>query len=137
MWERWDSWSEAKGFHSPFTTEGHRTVNMNSFNHYAYGCVGDWLYRTVAGIECLAPGYERVRIRPRPGGELTWVRASYDSVRGTIRSDWRLEDDRLLLEIEVPPNTTAEVCPPVGDPLHVGSGRHELAFDLAARALAV
>lgn len=137
MWERWDSWSEAKGFHSPFTTEGHRTVNMNSFNHYAYGCVGDWLYRTVAGIECLAPGYERIRFRPRPGGELTWVRASYDSVRGTIRSDWRLEDGRLLLEIEVPPNTTAEVCPPVGDPLHVGSGRHELAFDLAARALAV
>jgi alpha-L-rhamnosidase len=131
MWERWDSWSDGKGFHSPFTTEGLRTVNMNSFNHYAYGCVGDWLYRTVAGIECLAPGYERIRIRPRPGGDLTWVRASYDSVRGPIRCSWRRDDERLLVDVEIPPNTTAEITLPGCAPTTIGSGRYEFAAALA------
>jgi alpha-L-rhamnosidase len=125
MWERWDGWSEGKGFHSPSTTEGVRTHNMNSFNHYAYGCVGDWLYGRVAGVECLAPGFARVRVRPRPGGDLTWVRASYASVRGTIGCDWRLDEDAFRLEVQIPPNVTAEVCLPDGQSYEVGSGHHQ------------
>jgi alpha-L-rhamnosidase len=134
MWERWDSWSLAKGFHSPFTTEGHRTVNMNSFNHYAYGCVGDWLYRVVGGIECIAPGYERVRIAPRPGAGLTWATTRYDSVRGPIACSWKIEDGRLRVTVDIPPTVTAEVDLPGQGVIEVG-GHHEYTAALAERPL--
>ena len=58
IWERWDGWTEENGFQTP---------DMNSFNHYSLGSVGEWLYRYVAGIDLGAPGYGRILIRPRPG----------------------------------------------------------------------
>src|SRR5690606_18520101 len=72
IWERWDAYDRKGELWDP---------NANSFNHYAYGAIGDWLYRTVAGIDSdpAAPGYQRFIIRPQPGGTLTWARASYDS----------------------------------------------------------
>jgi alpha-L-rhamnosidase len=100
IWERWDGWTEEGGFQSP---------NMNSFNHYSLGSVGEWLYRYVAGIDLGAPGYSRIVIRPRPGGNLTHARAEYDSVRGKISSSWKIDDGRFILEALVPPNTTATV----------------------------
>ena len=107
IWERWDGWTEENGFQSP---------NMNSFNHYSLGSVGEWLYRYVAGIDLGAPGYGRVVIRPRPGGGLTHAMGEYDSVRGRISSSWRLEDGKFILEVTIPPNTTATVhVPSTGD----------------------
>ena len=76
IWERWDGWTDEHGF---------QDAGMNSFNHYALGSVGDWLYESVAGIRPTAPGYERVLIAPQPG-ELEWARATYRSVRGEIAS---------------------------------------------------
>ncbi len=113
IWERWDGWTEENGFQSP---------NMNSFNHYSLGSVGEWLYRYVAGID-LDPhgvGYERILIRPRPGGSLTHARAEYDSVRGRISSSWKVEDDRFVLEVLIPPNTTANVHVPSTDDVSEG-----------------
>ncbi len=112
IWERWDGWTEA-GFQSP---------NMNSFNHYSLGSVGEWLYRYVAGID-LDPdgvGYERILIRPRPGGSLAHAKAEYDSVRGRISSSWKIEGDRFLLEVLIPPNTTATVHMPSTDDVSEG-----------------
>ena len=115
IWERWDGWTEEKGFQSP---------NMNSFNHYSLGSVGEWLYRYVAGIDLdgRAPGYGRTVIHPRPGGGLTHARAEYDSVRGKIVSAWRVEGDRFDLEITVPPNATATVYVPAAKGAEVTEG---------------
>jgi alpha-L-rhamnosidase len=113
MWERWDSWSEHMGFQDPA---------MNSFNHYAYGAVGDWLYRTVAGIDAAAPGYAEITIRPRPGGGLEWARGSYESVRGRIASSWRYRGDAFELEVEIPASTTAVVHVPTTDASAVTEG---------------
>ena len=115
MWERWDSYKAGEGFQD----EG-----MNSFNHYAFGSVGEWLYRYVAGIDVDpgAPGYKRIIVRPRPGGGITWVRARYESVRGPIAVAWRVEDDTMTLDLEIPANTTAEVHLPTSDPASVEEG---------------
>jgi len=110
IWERWDGWTEA-GFQSP---------NMNSFNHYSLGSVGEWLYRYVAGIDVGAPGYGRIVIRPHPGGNLTHASGMYDSVRGRISSSWKIEDDRFILEALIPPNTTATVHVPSTDDVSEG-----------------
>jgi alpha-L-rhamnosidase len=115
IWERWDGWTEQNGFQSP---------NMNSFNHYSLGSVGEWLYRYVAGID-LDPdgvGYERILIRPRPGGSLTHARADYDSVRGRISSSWKIEDGRFVLQVLIPPNTRATVHVPSTDDVSEGGG---------------
>jgi alpha-L-rhamnosidase len=100
IWERWDGWTEENGFQSP---------NMNSFNHYSLGSVGEWLYRHVAGIDLGAPGYGHIVIRPHPGGDLTYARGEYDSVRGRISSSWKIEDGLFSLEVLIPPNATATV----------------------------
>jgi alpha-L-rhamnosidase len=102
IWERWDG-IKADG---TFQDEG-----MNSFNHYAYGAIGEWLYRVVAGIEIdeQNPGYKHIIIQPHPGGGLTWVKARLDSMYGPIESGWELTDKTMTVNIEVPANTTATV----------------------------
>jgi alpha-L-rhamnosidase len=93
---------------------------MNSFNHYSMGSVGEWLYRYVAGIDLGAPGYGRIVIRPRPGGNLTHASGAYDSVRGRISSSWKIEDNRFVLVTLIPPNTTATVHVPSMDDVSEG-----------------
>lgn len=102
IWERWDGIKPD----GTFQDEG-----MNSFNHYAYGAIGEWLYRVVTGIEIdeQNPGYKHVIIQPRPGGGLTWVKALLDSMYGPIESGWKLTDKTMTVNIEVPANTTATV----------------------------
>src|ERR687894_1520609 len=111
IWERWDGWTEEKGFQSP---------NMNSFNHYSLGSVGEWLYRYVAGIELGTPGYGHIVIRPHPGGDLAYAKGEYDAVRGRISSSWRIEGDLFVLEVLVPPNTTATVHVPLAEGVSEG-----------------
>ncbi len=115
IWERWDGWTPEKGFQSP---------NMNSFNHYSLGSVGEWLYRHVAGIdqEPGSAGFSRLLLRPQPGPGLTGARAEYRSVQGPITSAWRTDGDRFTLEVAVPPNTTATVCLPVDADAEVSEG---------------
>ena len=103
MWERWDGWTPEDGFQNP---------GMNSFNHYAFGAVGEYLYKTVGGIRTDGPGYKRLVIMPKPGGGLTWAKTSYESIRGTIATDWKVVGDKLTLTVTVPANTTAEVHVP-------------------------
>jgi alpha-L-rhamnosidase len=102
IWERWDGVKPDGSF---------QTAEMNSFNHYAYGAVGEWMYRVIAGIniDSNAPGYKHVMIEPRPGGGLTSAQASHDSPYGKVSSSWRIDADRMQLAVEIPPNTTASV----------------------------
>ena len=88
---------------------------MNSYNHYAFGSVVEWLYRVMAGIDTdpAAPGFEKIVIRPLPDARVGHARAEYDSVRGKIVSDWSLEGNGALsLNVSVPANTTATVFLP-------------------------
>jgi len=84
---------------------------MNSFNHYAFGAVGDWMYRTIGGIDvdAAAPGYKHSLIAPRPGGGLTSARASVVTQYGVLASSWTLEGGAFTLDVTVPPNTSSAV----------------------------
>lgn len=113
MWERWDGWTPDQGF---------QTVGMNSFNHYAFGAVGEYLYRGVAGIDTDGPGFRKIVIRPHPGGNLTYARASYKSIHGLIVSDWKIEGATLTLKVTVPANTTATVFVPLTGKGEVAEG---------------
>ena len=101
---------------------------MNSFNHYAYGAVGDWIYRVVAGIEIdpKAPGYRHILIQPQPGGGFTHVRASHSSPYGRVSSEWTLQNSLLTLEAEVPANTNATVRLPGATLANVSEGDKQL-----------
>jgi alpha-L-rhamnosidase len=102
IWERWDGRKPDGSF---------QDRGMNSFNHYAYGAIGDWMYRVMAGIEldAAAPGYKHVRIQPQPGGRFTGVKASYKTMHGTVSSAWSIKEGTFDLSIEVPANTRATV----------------------------
>ena len=124
IWERWDGQKPDGSF---------QTVEMNSFNHYAYGAIGDWMYRVMAGInpDEAAPGYKHILIQPQPGGGFTSVKASHETPYGTIESAWTLKDGRFELAVTVPPNATATVRLPKanlgsvtegGGPLSAGGG---------------
>ena len=106
IWERWDGWTKDKGFQDP---------GMNSFNHYAYGAVGDWLYQVVAGIELdpEQPGYQHFLLQPRPGGKLTSARGVHRSPHGEIVSGWSRSEGRFEWEVVVPANATATARFPV------------------------
>jgi alpha-L-rhamnosidase len=102
IWERWDGQKPDGTF---------QDVGMNSFNHYAYGAIGDWMYRVVAGIDLDAqePGYKHILIQPHPGGGLTHASASVLSMYGRVASGWEIANGKMTVSIEVPPNTMASV----------------------------
>ncbi|RKD89838.1 glycoside hydrolase family 78 protein [Mangrovibacterium diazotrophicum] len=105
IWERWDGQKTDGTF---------QDVGMNSFNHYAYGAIGEWLYSYVAGINVdpQNPGYKHIILSPHVGGDLTNASASYNSVYGEIKSDWRIEDHDFVYNVSIPANTTATVVLP-------------------------
>jgi alpha-L-rhamnosidase len=104
IWEKWDA------------VKPDGTLQQTSFNHYAYGAVGQWLYETVAGIRPAAPGYKTIRIAPKPGGGLAWAKASYQCKYGTIRSEWHTKGKTTTYKITIPPNTRADIDLP-GQPV--------------------
>lgn len=102
IWERWDGWTVERGFQDP---------GMNSFNHYAFGAIGEWLFRYVAGIDLdpHIPGYKRFVIRPFIEKNLTHARAEYDSIQGRIISEWKLDSGEMSMTVTIPVNTRAEI----------------------------
>ncbi|MFF5314750.1 family 78 glycoside hydrolase catalytic domain [Streptomyces massasporeus] len=103
MWERWNS-IMPDGEFGP--------VDMNSFNHYAYGAVGDWMFQNIGGLSAIEPGYKRSRIAPVPGGGLTRGAGSLHTVHGLLSSRWTGRDGVFTLKVTVPVNTVAEVHVP-------------------------
>jgi len=103
IWERWDGQKTDSTF---------QDVGMNSFNHYAYGAIGDWMYRVVAGIEIGEPGYKHILIQPQPDKKLTYAKASFESSYGQIASGWEMKDGKILLKVKIPANTRATIMLP-------------------------
>ncbi|MBL7818318.1 MAG: glycoside hydrolase family 78 protein [Saprospiraceae bacterium] len=102
IWERWDGMKTDSSF---------QDIGMNSFNHYAYGAIGDWLYRVVAGIEIGKAGYKHILIQPQPIEKLTYAKASYESYYGKIESGWeRTKEGKIILKVKIPANTTATIA---------------------------
>ena len=108
IWERWN------GIRPDSTFE---PASMNSFNHYAYGAIGDWMYRVVAGLDTYddAPGYKRIKIHPHIGGGLTNASASLQTYYGKVSSGWKIDGNKIVLDIEIPANTQATVILPVSN----------------------
>jgi alpha-L-rhamnosidase len=105
IWERWDGIKPDGTFNDP---------GMNSFNHYGFGSVGDWMYQTIGGIvdDPAHPGYRQFSLHPQPGGGLTHGSARYASPYGLIVSDWTTQHGQFTLHAQVPPNSTATVYVP-------------------------
>lgn len=123
IWERWNSYTLDKGFN------GAMNAKMNSFNHYAFGAVGQFLFAEMAGIRPAAPGFAKIVIQPEFGnGKLRELSATYVSPYGPIRSSWKITGDEIKLMVEIPENTTARVVIPAGngevEVREVGAGKH-------------
>ena len=105
IWERWDGYVKGRGFAG---------AGMNSFNHYAFGAIGEWMYENIIGIQPdpESPGFVHFILKPRPGGSLIWARGSYESISGTISAGWKKEGNRFEYEFTVPANTSATVYVP-------------------------
>ncbi len=113
MWERWNSIMPDGSFGD---------VDMNSFNHYAYGAVGDWMYRNIGGISPVESGYKKSTIAPVVDGPLSHAKGTFESVYGTISSSWKKDGKDLTLDVEVPVNTTSQVSIPAVNALSVTEG---------------
>jgi alpha-L-rhamnosidase len=98
IWELWNSDTE-------------KPEGMNSRNHFALGCVGEWIWNTLAGINISDeyPGFKQVIIKPQPAGDLKWAKAEYETNYGLLVVDWQLDDGKFTLNLIVPANTTAVV----------------------------
>ena len=124
IWERWDGWTPEKGF---------QDKGMNSFNHYAYGAVGAWMYHSTAGLDLdpEEPGYRHILFRPHPGGSLTWAEASLQTPFGEAAIRWEIAGDSLKLSLTVPEGARATLCPPpgwVGEKMPLGPGCHAVSL---------
>ncbi|MEV7866454.1 alpha-L-rhamnosidase [Streptomyces sp. NPDC088124] len=117
MWERWDSIRPDGTF---------QDAGMNSFNHYAYGSVGEWMYAHIAGIAPGAPGFRKIIVRPRPGGGVTEASGRFDSLHGPVTTRWTTGSGGFRLTVGLPANTTAEVWIPTTDPTRVRHGETRL-----------
>ncbi len=113
IWERWDGYTIEDGF-------GRHNASMNSYSHYSFGAVCEWMFRTLAGIESDGAGYSKIIINPTPPSPgsnaqhkpIDWVKASYDSIQGKIISQWKVDGNAFYLDVTIPANTTATVFIP-------------------------
>jgi alpha-L-rhamnosidase len=103
IWERWDGMKPDSTFQSK---------GMNSFNHYAYGAIGDWMYRVVAGLEMGAAGYKEILIQPHLTSKLQYAKAGLESEYGPINSGWERNAGKITVHASIPPNTKATVLLP-------------------------
>ncbi len=118
IWERWDGYTPEKGF---------QDAGMNSFAHYSFGAVYQWIVENVGGIRSDGPSYKKIVIAPRPGGPLTWAVTGYRSVRGQIATRWKKKRGVLTLDVTVPANTTATIHIPAARAEDVTEGGKALA----------
>jgi len=136
IWERWDAYVKDRGF---------QNAGMNSFNHYTFGSIGEWLVKHVLGIQPddEITGYRHFKLVPKPGGTLTSAKGTYNSIVGPISMEWFLNKNLLDLKFSIPANTTADfimpsgyltsvtingnhITPPVDRTIRLGSGDYEV-----------
>ena len=132
IWEHWDSYTKAHGFGG---VDGKQNAAMNSFDHYSFGAVGEWMINDLAGIQSASPGYAQIIIQPHPPTPNSdpkhppiWqVKAHYDSIHGRIVSNWKRTENKFELETEIPANTMATVYLPASDADKITEGSKPLA----------
>ena len=120
IWERWDGLDE--NGECPIGDDG--TDIMISYNHYCSGAVGDFLYRRVAGIDPIAPGYKEFAVKPVLGGGLSWAKSHVMSPYGLVSVDWKIEDGEFSIDIQVPVGATCHLTMPDGTAKTLASGSH-------------
>jgi alpha-L-rhamnosidase len=105
IWERWDGYVKGRGFQG---------AGMNSFNHYAFGSIGEWMYENILGIQpdYNSPGFRHFILKPLPGGTLNWAKGSFDSFSGKIEAGWTKDGNKFEYSFTIPPNTSATVFIP-------------------------
>jgi len=140
VWERWDSYTKENAF------GGANNAAMNSFSHYSFGAVVQWMFQSLAGIDTDGPGYRKILLKPigslsQANGSqtpLNWVKASYDSPSGLIKTAWSVHDRKFEYHADIPPNTTATLYLPSrptetlsvnGKPLEAAAGVRFLRFE--------
>ena len=128
IWERWNSFIKGKGVHNPA---------MNSFSHYAFGAVCEWMFAELGGIDLLQPGYDLIKIAPRPTGTITHCSVATETRHGKLSCSWKLDGNQFHTEFTIPPNTEAVVTLPIagpgGQPRRIGSGTHKMFGKYRAR----
>ena len=113
IWERWDGWTPDHGFQDP---------GMNSFAHYSFGAVYQWIVENIGGIRMAAPGYDEIAINPQLDPHLHWAKTSYRSARGRIESSWKREEAKFTLDVTLPPGTTGSICLPASNAVDITEG---------------
>ena len=119
IWERWDGQKPDSSFQTP---------GMNSFNHYAYGAIGDWMYRTICGLDTYeeGAGYKKIKIQPHTGGSLSYANADLQTAYGKLSAHWKISNGKFMLDVEIPANTTALVYVPATSAASVMENNHAL-----------
>jgi len=122
IWERWDGIKPDKTFEA---------VSMNSFNHYAYGAIGDWMYRVMVGLDTYidGPGYKHIKIMPHPGGNFTNASAKLQTYYGDVSSAWEVKDGKMYYTVEIPANTKADIFLPAKQAEDITEDNKPLASD--------
>ena len=115
IWERWDGRKPDSTFQTP---------GMNSFNHYSYGAIGDWMYRVMVGLDTYEdePGYKHIRVMPHPGGGFSRAAASLETYYGKLSCEWNTGNGNFDMDLEIPANTHATVLIPATDASHLTEG---------------
>ncbi|OIR12914.1 bacterial alpha-L-rhamnosidase [mine drainage metagenome] len=108
IWERWDGQKPDSSFQTP---------GMNSFNHYSYGAIGDWMYRKMVGLDTYEDGvgYKHIKIKPHIGGGFTFANASLQTYYGKLSCDWKVEANKMMMDVEIPANTSATIFIPAAN----------------------
>lgn len=125
IWERWDGIKPDGSF---------QTTSMNSFNHYAYGAIGSWMYGKMAGFQCdlQHAGYKHIDLKPMPDPSVKWVNASIITPNGKLSSNWNFDGNQFKLEVIIPSNTTATIFLPLKkEKIEVGSGVYRFEYQIS------
>lgn len=119
VWEHWDSLKEDGTMWHP---------GMNSFNHYAYGCVGAWMYETMCGIKVCEekPGFEKIILSPKPDKRIEWAKASLETRFGTFKSGWEFKGNEIVYEFELPVSAEVEI---ENQKLELDAGKYSYKFN--------
>jgi len=115
IWERWNSYTKESGFGD---------VGMNSFNHYSFGSVGEWMFRYMLGIDTDEehPAFKKIIMNPSPDSTINYAKGEYQSVYGNIKSSWKKEEDNYIFEVTIPANSTANITLPAYAPNDITEG---------------
>ncbi|MDN3549401.1 glycoside hydrolase family 78 protein [Mucilaginibacter aquaedulcis] len=107
IWERWDGIKTDSTF---------QDKSMNSFNHYSYGAVGDWMYQQMAGLQIGAPGYKNIVIKPQPNHKFSFAKATFETMYGQVLSSWEVNNGTMHVHVKIPANSTADITLPAARP---------------------